>query len=306
MTLVGLYKRGDGKADALASLITAAFARAGIACTLYPAMHLVASNCSQCRGARRQVCCDEYHAHRRECTVPCEHCSKGIPFPDLIVSVGGDGTFLRALSSLGESLPVVGVNGGTLGFLTRYTSAEVDQLVADVVGGGLPVQPRMVLTCNVHRGGSVETLRGVNDVIVKVGAVHRLLTLSTSIGDEPAARFKADGVIVATPLGSTAYSLSAGGPIIDADAPVVVVTPLLAPSPTLRPIVTSANDTITITLEGPQDQAVVLVDGMLLTDLDHGDRVTITVAKETRLMVPPRSNVYSVLRSKLGFNGGES
>lgn len=308
MITVGLFKRDDSKADALVNEIAKAFADAGISTTAAPGLHITASACKQCNGTRRVLACCEYHAHWQDRLARCERCSADVPFPTLIVSVGGDGTFLRALSSLGKFLPVVGLNGGTLGFLTRYTQADIGQLVADVRAGDLPVQRRMVLACEVRRrDGNVLRFSAVNDVIVKAGASHRLLTLSTKIGGgPPAARFKADGVIVSTPLGSTAYSLSAGGPIIDASAPVVVVTPLLAPSPTLRPIITGTTSPITIELGHHLDQACVLVDGAPVSNLSYDDRVTITVSPDTRLMVPPRAGVYEVLRSKLGFNGGEA
>ena len=124
MITVGLFKRDDSKADALVNEIAKAFADAGISTTAAPGLHITASACKQCNGTRRVLACCEYHAHWQDRLARCERCSADVPFPTLIVSVGGDGTFLRALSSLGKFLPVVGLNGGTLGFLTRYTQAE--------------------------------------------------------------------------------------------------------------------------------------------------------------------------------------
>jgi NAD+ kinase len=225
---------------------------------------------------------------------------------DLAIALGGDGTILRLAHHVGDAeVPLMGVNLGHLGFLAAYGAAQLEQALSAAVAGEAVWRPRVRMRVSVRRGGEVWSQTGCNDAYVKHGEQPRMLELSTTIGDRLIASYRADGLIVSTPMGSTAYNLSAGGPIVDEATDVFTITPICPHSLTHRPVVTSADRTITIEYVGPDNagEATLSVDGLWGRALGVGDRVQIQRASRPLRLVPPNASVFDVLGAKLGWEG---
>lgn len=230
---------------------------------------------------------------------------------DVMIALGGDGTLLRAARAVSDlGIPVLGVNLGTLGFLSAFGASELIDALQTAVDGRLTWEPRLRMTVEIMRGGGVWSREtACNDTYVKHGATPRMLQLSTSVGGYKMADFRADGLIVSTPMGSTAYNLAAGGPIVDADTDAFIITPICPHSLTHRPVVTSARSSIGITYTGPAGSggATLSVDGQRSVGLEVGDEVSIRAASIPLRLVPPHaSSVFAVLRHKLGWSGTET
>jgi NAD+ kinase len=224
---------------------------------------------------------------------------------DLVIALGGDGTLLRAASWVGErAIPVMGVNLGNLGFLAAYGAAELDSALAAAVAGELSWQARLRMDVEVVRGGEpLATSTGCNDAYVKHGESPRMLTLRTDVGAAHVADVRADGIIVSTPMGSTAYNLAAGGPIVDANTMTWALTPICPHSLTHRPVVVDADEDIVITYAGPENggAATLSVDGLWTWPLAVGDDVRIRRAAVPLRLVPPSASMFDVLANKLGW-----
>ena len=224
---------------------------------------------------------------------------------DLVVAVGGDGTLLRAASWVGERpIPVMGVNLGNLGFLAAYGASELDEALAAAVAGELFWQARLRMRVQVARDDvPLASSTGCNDAYVKHGELPRMLTLRTSVGAHHVGDVRADGIIVCTPMGSTAYNLAAGGPIVDANTTTWALTPICPHSLTHRPVVVDADEDIVITYAGPEDAgaATLSVDGLWACALAVGDEVRIHRASVPLQLVPPKASMFDVLANKLGW-----
>jgi NAD+ kinase len=226
---------------------------------------------------------------------------------DLIVLLGGDGTLLATadrIAMAGASIPILGVNFGSLGFLTEITLPELYDALEAAIEGGTPVEERLMLNAEIVEDGRVlEHVRVLNDVVVTRGALSRMTDLSVSVNDQFVARFKADGLIVATATGSTAYNLSAGGPIVHPGVDALVVTPIAPHTLTNRPVVVPASFTLVIQpLGGGSQPADVFVtfDGQLGHPLPVNRIVRITRADQPlRLVRPTTRSYFDVLRQKL-------
>jgi NAD+ kinase len=189
--------------------------------------------------------------------------------PDLVIAIGGDGTVLRAAQSAhAADVPLLGINFGTLGYLTEVDSGDELGALDKVLSGSFETEDRMMLQC--HDGG---VYVGLNEVLVERSSPHRLVRLEVSIGGERLAAFNADGIIVATPTGSTAYALSAGGPIVDPRAECLIVVPVSPHMIFSRPFVISPDETVEITVPKGGQQAALSLDGAMGTDLAPGTRV---------------------------------
>jgi NAD+ kinase len=224
---------------------------------------------------------------------------------DLVIALGGDGTLLRAARSAADrAVPVMGVNLGTLGFLSAYGPAQLTEGLEAAIMGKLVWESRLRMRVEVRRSGAVvQSETACNDAYVKHGATPRMLQLRTTVGGHQMADYKADGLIVATPMGSTAYNLAAGGPIVDAGTNTLVITPICPHSLTHRPVVTGADEPIGITLTGPADcDATLSVDGQWSMPLAVGDEISVRGAEIPLKLVPPQATVFEVLRSKLGWS----
>ncbi len=220
---------------------------------------------------------------------------------DLIVVLGGDGTLLSMARLVGDAgVPLLGVNLGGLGFLTATTLDEMLAALEAVFAGQMVLDDRMLLAARIVRSGKrVAEYVALNDVVVTKSAMSRLISLSVAIDGQVAIAYRADGLIVSTPTGSTAYSLSAGGPILFPTMDAVVLTPICSHSLTNRPIVLPASQRIEITLVTDQD-VMLSVDGQVGVAL--GERDTVEVGQSgarTRLVRLAQRHFFSVLRTKL-------
>jgi len=225
---------------------------------------------------------------------------------DLLIALGGDGTLLRAARLVAErGIPVMGVNLGTLGFLSAFGASQVLEAVKAAADGRLVWEGRLRMTVEVWRNGAIwSTESGCNDAYVKHGVNPRMLELTTEVGGHKMADYRADGLIIATPMGSTAYNLAAGGPIVDPGTDVFIITPICPHSLTHRPVVTSARSQITMRYTGPATvgTATLSVDGQWGESLEVGDEISVRAADMPLRLVPPHASVFSVLRHKLGWS----
>ncbi len=219
--------------------------------------------------------------------------------PDLVVAVGGDGTMLAAVQrSLGWDVPVLGFNLGTLGFLAAAEAGELDAVVERLVAGDFEVESRTTIEATV---GDV-TVAGVNDVVVEKVDSTRLVSLDVTINGSEFVTYRADGLVVATPTGSTAYSFSAGGPLVDSTVDALVMTPVAAHSLFDRPLVLSPHSVIEVTVS--RDRLVkVNVDKRDLGELGEGESVTITRGRIPAKFVSFGSRAFpDLIKEKFGLD----
>jgi NAD+ kinase len=227
---------------------------------------------------------------------------EGISVADLAVVLGGDGTLLAAARLLGDrQVPIVAVNYGGLGFLTEVTLDEMYPALERVLTGEFITELRMMVELSVLRGGKeLAEYRALNDVVINKGTVSRMIELEACVDGQYVSRFRADGLIVSTPTGSTAYNISAGGPIIFPTISAMVITPICSHTLTNRPIVLPEGVKVDITLRSAQDDVYVTVDGQVGRKLQMGD--TLVVEKSdvaVKLVAPADKNYFDVLRGKL-------
>jgi len=223
---------------------------------------------------------------------------------DLLVVMGGDGTLLAAARLLGDrEIPILGVNLGSLGFLTSVTLEELYPLLAVTLAGKHEISERGVLRAQMLRNGAaVEGARALNDAVVNQAALARLMDFDVHIDGNHVARYRADGIIVATPTGSTAYSLAAGGPIVMPDIHAFVITPICPHMLTNRPLVIPDSSRIEIAPEQQGEPVHLTLDGQVGFQLQPGDRVAIERAKtRVQLVRAAGKSYFEVLRSKLGW-----
>ena len=238
---------------------------------------------------------------------------------DLAVVLGGDGTLLamaKAIAESGHDIPILAVNFGSLGFLTEITRPELYQSLEAVIAGRASYDLRMMLraaTAGANLGGvpAARALRGevqshmaLNDVVFSRTALSRMIELSVSVGDQFVTAVKADGLIVATPTGSTAYNLAAGGPIVHPAMDALVLTPIAPHTLTNRPIVIPAERDVRVTSTSSNAGDVhVTMDGQTGFPFQEGDELTITRAEQPlRLVRSTTRSYFEVLRQKLKWN----
>lgn len=233
---------------------------------------------------------------------------EGIMDADLVVALGGDGTLLKAVQMVGQKeTPIMGVNLGGLGFLTEFSTDEARQGISDFARGKFGEEKRMVLACQVIYGsGQTKTGYAFNDCAVNMGPSGRVVEVVLNWQGQFLNKFVGDGVVIATPTGSTAYSLAAGGPVIFPTMTAVVITPLCPHALTARPIVLPGDGMIQLELTGKSEEAVVTLDGQRRWRFQQGDRLTITRANfAVRLVVPKKKSYFEILRNKLKWSGSQ-
>ncbi|MFW6369485.1 MAG: NAD(+)/NADH kinase [Myxococcota bacterium] len=225
---------------------------------------------------------------------------------DMVVTLGGDGTLLHAAGLLGGAkVPILGVNVGFLGFLTEITTARMYPLLEAALEGEMEVEERMLLRVFLYRDGK-KTAGGLvlNDAVVTKGALARMLELGCSIDDRDVARYRADGLIVATPTGSTAYNLSAGGPIVYPTLRGMLIAPICPHTLSQRPLVVPHTSRVKLTVISQSGNVYLTLDGQRGRPLRTGD---VIVAREARrnvyLVRDPDLHFFQVLRQKLGWGG---
>jgi len=225
---------------------------------------------------------------------------------DLLVVLGGDGTILNVAGQLGEGIkPIFGINVGSLGFLTCSSSPAYREAVQGIAQGKITFSDRTLLEVkikNSHEGQA--PMIGLNDAVFSRGELSRLIRLRARVNGEPLTEFNADGLIVATPTGSTAYSLSAGGPILQPQSGVLVITPICPHVLTNRSIIVAESSVIEVEASEPDYPVYLSVDGRDSLRLEVGAVVTIRKAdKSLPLAVMPDVSFFSVVRQKLKWSG---
>jgi NAD+ kinase len=225
---------------------------------------------------------------------------------DLLVVAGGDGTILRVVGQLGEAIkPIFGINVGSLGFLTCASSATYREAVECMAKDRINFSRRALLEARVRLGEKqTAKMLALNDAVLSRGELSRLVLLCTRVNGEPLTEFNADGLIVATPTGSTAYSLSAGGPILDPESGVFVITPICPHVLTNRSIIVAEGSTIEIEASDPDYPVFLTLDGRKPIHVERGSVVTIRKAKKTLPLASlPDASFFSVVRQKLKWSG---
>lgn len=225
---------------------------------------------------------------------------------ELLLVLGGDGTILQVLHDMGEKVcPILGINLGSLGFLTSVSSNDAMQAVEAVANGTFVLSHRTLLCVDVeHEGVIVSKRTGLNDAVISRGELSRLIKLQTSINGAFLTQYNADGLIISTPTGSTAYSLSAGGPVIAPDSGVFLITPICPHVLTDRSMIVSDASLIEITPAQGQQDVFLTVDGQDLHKLKSGDTIRIRKAEQDLpLALLPEMSFFEVLRKKLKWSG---
>ena len=221
---------------------------------------------------------------------------------EIVLVLGGDGTMLSVSRLVApKGIPILGINLGSLGFITEVNRDEIFSAVDKMLNDGCAIEERMMLTAAIHRNGKkIADYTVLNDVVINKGALARIIDLETNINSRYVTTYKADGLIISTPTGSTAYSLSAGGPILYPTLDSMVVTPICSHTLTNRPIVVPGNSKIEIIIKSLSEDVFLTLDGQVGFSLRMDDVVEISKSPfETKLLVPIERDYFQVLRTKL-------
>ncbi len=228
--------------------------------------------------------------------------------PDIVFSLGGDGTVLytaRALS--GITAPILAVNIGSLGFITEVARDEWREAFENYRQGKLGLSERILVEVKLERGGEIiRRFEGFNDAVIASAGIAKVVRLGVSINDTPVGEYRADGIIVSSPTGSTAYSAAAGGPILEPELEALVLNPICPFTLSNRTIVISGDRCVKIRVEKDQRTEVILtMDGQIVFDLQPEDLLHIGMAQRKISMIrSDKRNFYEVLRTKLNWSGG--
>ncbi|MEE9935449.1 MAG: NAD(+)/NADH kinase [Deltaproteobacteria bacterium] len=223
---------------------------------------------------------------------------------DLIAVLGGDGTMLRTARYVAHHpVPIVGINMGTFGYLTEVNLNETYAALELILKGDCTTEKRMMLDVKIRRGN--KTIGGgivLNDVVINRGNLSRIVELETSVNGQYLTTYKSDGLIISTPTGSTAYSLSAGGPIVFPGKELIIINPICPHTLTNRPVIFPESSALGVTLWSKESGATVTLDGQESYRINSGDVMTIRKSKHyTRLVLSPHRSYGEILRSKLGW-----
>ena len=228
------------------------------------------------------------------------------PRPDLVVVLGGDGTILAAVRAFAESpVPTLGINFGRVGFLTSAEAAHWESVLEGILNGQRQLEPRLRLQAELHVSGKAPVrVVALNDIVVTRGAFQGMLELSLSAGGRWVTDYRADGLILATPSGSTAYSLAAGGPVLSPTLEALVVTPICPHSLSHRPIVLEPDAQLELEIKRSSGIATLVVDGQGFFPMQQGERLRLTRHPVPfPLLVQPGLDPYRRLRDRLGWQG---
>ena len=221
---------------------------------------------------------------------------------DMVIVLGGDGTLLIAAKAIGErEIPLLAVNLGSLGFLTALTADELFPELARALKGHHRIGHRRMINCKLDRHGeTIAQYLALNDVVLSKAPEARMVEIDAWVGHHYVCSYRGDGLILSTPTGSTAYSLSAGGPIVFPTVAAFCLTPICPHTLTNRPVIVPDSDVISFTVRAPDDAIFLNIDGQQGMVLKSGDRVLCRAAKHAlRLIRPPRLLYFDVLRQKL-------
>jgi len=228
---------------------------------------------------------------------------------DLIIVFGGDGTILRTARLLAErDVPIVGVNLGVFGYLTEINLDEMYRALEEILTGNYQVERRMMLQVEIMKNDVIlHKCSVLNDVVINRGNLSRLVELETAVDGRYLTTFKADGLIVATPTGSTAYSLAAGGPIVFPELDCIIINPICPHTLTNRPVILPEGVVVEVILNTREPGATVTLDGQTSFPVLYEDRVVIRKsAQVTRLISSPHRGYLEILRTKLGWGGSQT
>ncbi len=224
---------------------------------------------------------------------------------ETIISIGGDGTILSTARIIGKAqVPILGVHMGGLGFLAEVPISDTFKALQQVLDGEYHLEERMVLAVDLQRGGNLETYYAINDMVVDRGSSPRLLRTQVDVTGRRLNEYLGDGLIVATPTGSTAYSLAAGGPIVVPGLEVLTITPICPHSLSARPIVVPSSDKIVLRFDEGQTGITLILDGQVKLEID--DRAVVTTRRATwniHMVRLKDSDYFQVLRAKMGWSG---
>ena len=240
--------------------------------------------------------------HKTGCAVDTVSDEEFARSADLILVLGGDGTMIATSRTIGDvEVPVIGVNYGGLGYLAEFRIEEMFSALESILAGNYELESRLMLEVELRRGDELITHnRVLNDAVVNKSALARIIEIETYLNDQFVNSFRADGLIVSTPTGSTAYNLSAGGPIIYPSMNAVVITPICPFTLSNRPIVVPDDSVIEVRLMTKNEEVALTLDGQVGFPLQVGDRLSIRKSKTTfNLVQPANRNYFDVLRDKL-------
>ena len=224
---------------------------------------------------------------------------------DVLVTFGGDGTLLSIARHVPSSVPIIGVNMGTLGFLTEITVEEFPVVLDEVLSGSYTSEPRVTFEVTVRSTDQEQVFRVLNDAVISKGAPARILELWVEVSGHFVSSFRADGLIVSTPTGSTAYNLSAGGPIVYPTMGAILLTPICPHTLTNRPIVLPDTLDVLIGIAPGKENVILTLDGQQGVELEGDVRVVVRKSDESVCLVQSRHrNYFDVLRGKLKWGEG--
>ena len=220
---------------------------------------------------------------------------------DLIIVFGGDGTLLNsARKYLKNNIPILGINMGNVGFLTDVKTEDFESIIQDILNGKFEIEERNLVSASFLN----ETVYGLNEIVIHSGAYTQLMRYRLSVNDKVVYEQRSDGLIIATPTGSTAYALSAGGPIIHPSLDVWTILPMLPQSISSRPFVISSEENVEMELfDGPNKNAKICADGQDDIDVPYGVKISISKMEKTLKLVHPKDNdFFEACREKLGWS----
>src|SRR5262245_29898270 len=224
---------------------------------------------------------------------------------DLVIACGGDGTLLQTAHRIrGANIPIVGINIGYLGFITSVPGEQVRSQMRRILDGEFVISERTALDLEVHNGKKMVRGWALNDAVINRGDNPRLISISAAVGKRRLTHYRCDGLIVATPTGSTAYSLAAGGPIISPECKVLTITPICPQALTNRSVVVNSTEIIEMRLEESSGPGDVQVDGMTLVKASPKAVMTVQISTNSvPIAALPQINFYDILASKLKWQG---
>ncbi len=220
---------------------------------------------------------------------------------DIVVSMGGDGTLLATARDVGASgKPILGINLGSLGFLTQLTPKQLVPALEKICEGEYQIEERMLLKAQVNGSQELSYPYALNDIVIDKGAVSRLIEVHFRVNGEDIVTYRADGIVISTPTGSTAYSLAVGGPIMHPKMKGIIAAPISSFSLSTRPMLFDAEDVLELTIRSHDRVVGLTLDGQVMISLFETARVTISQAEHSmRFIVFPENSFYKVLRNKL-------
>lgn len=229
-----------------------------------------------------------------------------VPLCNLCITFGGDGTLLfatRVFSRFG--VPIVGINLGGLGFITEFRENEVTECVECFLNDDFSIEERIMVDVHIYRDGNhMYQSTGLNDLVINTGGISRLMQLEVSSGTKYIGSYRADGIIVATPTGSTAYSLAAGGPILEPTMAAFVISPICPHSLGARPLVVPSEERVKIKVLSDHRQIIGTIDGQMAVDLEYMDEIHVEKsAVVTKLISLGKRSFYDIVSEKLSWKG---